>query len=433
VSKKTRTADQYLVREINLSIVLNALRDHAPVSRARLAVLTSLNKTTVSSLVDQLIDAQFVSELGPGKPGYVGRPGILLTLNPDVGWIIGVDLGVDYISLIMTNFATDIVWRSYERTGGDGQDAIIPRMIEMVRGAVGRAQGEGRSILGIGVGLPGLVDTATGKLLFAPNLGWRDLPMRKILAEHFGFPIYVENEANIAAFGESYMGAARGAGNVIYVLAGVGIGGGVVVDGHMLPGASGLAGEIGHVTMDPEGRLCNCGNRGCWETLADQAALFRRVKEASASGRESVLSQYLVGDAGSLTVPIVAEAARNGDEVALKALEETAIYLGIGMAGLINIFNPDGLVFGGTLSVAHEFLMPIIERVMHERALRWSLESSKIVIAAHGQDAAAMGGVALVYQQVLAQPTKSMRKEPDRRSEAMPYPGYSPIEPWSRS
>jgi predicted NBD/HSP70 family sugar kinase len=182
------------------------------------------------------------------------------------------------------------------------------------------------------------------------------------------------------------------------------LGGGIVLNRQVLPGASGFAGEVGHMTMDPHGPRCNCGNFGCWETFVSQWAVFRRIREAVEGGKVSSLLAMTQGNLDSLSFPMVIEAARNGDAVALAALEETGRYLGIGLANLINALNPQRVVFGGILSVGHEYLMPVIREVVQQRALRWSRESAEIVIAAYGQDACVMGGVATVFHHVLAQP-----------------------------
>lgn len=423
---KARTGDQALVREINLSIILNALRDHSPMSRASLAATTGLNKTTVSSLVQQLIDAHFVSEMGADRTEDTGRPGILLELNPKAGCIIGAEIGVDYISVIVTNFAAEIVWRHREQTDSDSessQDAIIRRTLDIIKDGIQQSGVGCKAILGLGLGVPGLVDVSTGTLLFAPNLQWRNVPLREILQAEFDFPVYVDNEANMATLGESYFGVARGAKSVLYVSAGVGLGGGIVLDGRILPGTAGFAGEVGHMTLVMDGLRCNCGNLGCWETLVSQDALFRRIRAAAAWGQDTSLADHQPRNE-ALTVPIVVEAARRGDAVAVKALEDTAYYLGVGLANLVNALNPEIVVFGGILSVGSEFLMPVMNRVIRERALRWSVDSMQVLVAAYGSNACVMGGIATVYHQILSQPFRS-RKGHDRRngSEARAWGG----------
>lgn len=405
---RTRTGDQALIREINLSIILTALRENHPLSRAALAVATGLNKTTVSSLVQQLLDARLISESGVGK-SLTGRPGILLQLNPHAGTIIGAEIGVDFISVVLTDFAVRVIWRHQERTDRrDEQSALLKRTFALIEAAIQQANLHSLPVLGLALGVPGLVDVDSGRLLYAPNLRWENVPLREMLRARFSFPVYVDNEATMAAFGETYFGVARGSRNVLYVSAGAGIGGGLVLDGRIFPGASGFAGEVGHMTMDPDGLPCNCGNHGCWETLASQASVFRRIHERIAAGQASSLARLKNGKRENLTVPLVVQAAADGDLVARQALAETGRYLGIGLATLINALNPEMVVFGGTLSLAKEFLLPVIQQTMSERALRWSWRAAQVVVAAYGSDACVMGAVAMVYDSILRQPFESL-------------------------
>lgn len=416
---RTRTGDQALIREINLSIILNALRDHPPLSRAALAVATGLNKTTVSSLVQQLIDAGFVTETGVGK-NITGRPGILLQLNPQAGGIIGVEMGVDFISVVLTDFAARVIWRHQERSDRrEEQAAILRRAIATIDAAVGQASLHHLAILGMAFGVPGLVDVESGTLLYAPNLHWENVPLREILQTRFNFPVFVENEASIAAFGETFFGVARGSRNVLYVSAGVGIGGGLVLDGRIYPGGAGFAGEVGHMTIEPEGLPCECGNRGCWETVASQSAVFRQVHERIAAGEASSLARFKNGKREHLTLPLVIQAAEEGDLLARQTLAETGKYLGIGLANLVNALNPEMVVFGGILSLAKEFLLPVIQQTISERALRWSSRATQIVVAQYSSDACVMGAVAMVYDQMLRQPFHPRRALENVTREAM--------------
>jgi glucokinase-like ROK family protein len=406
-----RTGDHALVRQMNLSVILNHLLERAPVSRAALAELTKLNKATVSSLVRELIDYQIVRESGIESAG-TGRPGVLLELNPGAGCIVSAEIGVDFISVIRTNFAVETKWQHREETHHDmGQPAMLDRAIALMQEAVESGRRTCGSVFGLALGVPGLVDQASGTLLFAPNLGWKNVPLGSMLREAFAVPVFVNNEANMAALGEHYFGAARGYEDVLYISVGVGLGGGIVRDGRLVNGRLGFAGEFGHMTMDPDGEPCNCGNRGCWETQVSQAALFRMIRRAVESGeRTTILSDVTDGSLEHLTVAIVVNAARAGDEVALMALHQVGCSLGIGIASLVNALNPERVVFGGILSVAGEFLLPAVEEELQRRALYWPGQTTEVVLAQHGLDACVLGGVATVYQAVLTQPTDMVRQ-----------------------
>lgn len=400
-----RTGDQTLVREINLALIMQRLLEHVSLSRAALADVTGLNKSTVSSLVQELIDRRLLHEVGLSSSG-VGRPSMLLELNPRAGYIVSCELGVDFISVACADFAARVIWRHNEDTRHiTSQQAILDFTLMLLQQAADRARASCDGcgpLLGVALGVPGLVERESGTLLFAPNLKWRDVPLRSYLSRAFGesVPVYVDNEANMAALGEYFFGPAKGYNEVLFISAGVGLGGAVVRNGQVHRGTTGFASEFGHMTMDPAGEPCNCGNRGCWETQASQSTVFRHIQRAVASGQASVLA----GDAGQLSIPVVVEAARAGDVVARQALDQVGHALGIGIASLVNALNPDRVVFGGILSLAGEFLLPVMEQELRQRSLRWNADATQIVLARHGSDACVMGGVAMVYQAVLLQP-----------------------------
>ncbi|WP_119065741.1 ROK family transcriptional regulator [Aggregatilinea lenta] len=402
-----RTGDQSLVREINLSLIMNRLWEHSPISRAALAEMTGLNKSTVSSLINELIEHGFVREVGLLSHG-IGRPSRQLELNPEAGFIVSAEVGVDFIAVLCANFAAEVIWQHREPTHGQAdRQTIMSRAISLMQEAAarGRDPAVGRTaMLGLALGLPGMVEQTTGTLLLAPNLGWEDVPVCDLLTPEFpDVPVFVDNEANLAALGESFFGAAQGYHEILYVSAGVGVGGAMVSGGQIFRGTTGFAGEFGHMTIDPNGPVCGCGNRGCWETLVSPAALFRHIRDAAAQ-QSTRLEQMTGGNWDAFTVPLVVEAADAGDPVALEALAQVGRDLGIGIASLLNALNPDLVLLGGTLSQAHAHLLPVIRAEVARRALRWVVRAAAIERGQYGLNASLMGGVARVYQTILAQP-----------------------------
>lgn len=417
VSSPQRTGNQALVREINLATLMNCLHTHTPISRATLAEKTGLNKTTVSSLVQELIDLHLIRETGAESVG-AGRPAIMLEPDPAAGTMISVEIGVDFISILCSDFALQPVWQRKENTNPRiGHKAILNRAQTLIYQAIQAGQKVSPNILGIAVGVPGLVDQRNGTILFAPNLQWQNIPLRETLRQSFNTQIFVNNEANLAALGEYYFGAARDYHEMLYVSAGVGLGGGIIYNGRLFNGGTGFAGEFGHMTMDPDGEPCNCGNRGCWETQASQRALFRYIKQAIEQGRASTLLEKTGGDLNRLTVPLVVEAAQANDAVARQALERVGRCLGIGLASLVNALNPERVVFGGILSLAGDFLLPAINQELEHRALRWNESAAKVVLSQHGVNACVMGGTATIYQAVLSRPGKISQPSYQERKE----------------
>jgi predicted NBD/HSP70 family sugar kinase len=315
--RRRRTADQLWVRERNLAVVLDYLWEaDGSISRARLTEISGLNKSTIGSILAQLQAWGFVKEMGTVSAGP-GRPGIMIDLDPEAGRIIGAEIGVDFISVVLADLRASVVWQRKIDTNGPaklGQPQVLAQAETMVREASQQAQASGHRLLGIGLGVPGLVDRTTGTLLFAPNLGWRDMPLRDMWQAAFGVPVIVENEANAAALGEKMLGVARRCDHFVYLSAGVGLGGGLVIDDKLYGGVGGFAGEIGHMTMVPDGPYCNCGNRGCWETLIGPTAIMDRVRQAASVGQTPWLLALpeIHGDVKSIGMPHVLAAAEHG-------------------------------------------------------------------------------------------------------------------------
>jgi len=395
------TGNQGLVKDLNKAIVLNMIWRSGPISRAAISRATGLNRATVSSLVDELIEDAYISEVGVGESA-LGRKPIMLRANPKVGTIIGVDLGVNYIRLIASDIMANVIAREELAIHpDDGVDSIIGAMLEAIKRMAASVPRTLKGLIGVGVGVPGLVRSGSGMLAFAPNLRWKDVPLRAILEEQLGVPVFVDNEANAGAMGESWFGAGKGVQNMAYLSVGIGLGVGIVINGELYRGSTGYAGEMGHFTIEPDGPICGCGNRGCWETLASERAALRRVVEAIRTGRRTVLSRQ---EGDRLTMDDVATACADGDQVARDALAETGRYLGIGIAGVINTFNPDLVIVGSTVGCCGELVLEEAEKEVRARGLRQLAEGVKLVQAALGKDSCAMGGISLVLSDLLSLP-----------------------------
>lgn len=405
MAKKTLSGDQGDLRQGNLTAILNHLREIESPTRTTLAQLTGLNRATITRLVRELIDSELVYENGLQASTTTGRPSIPLMLNPEAGTIIGAEIAFDGITAVVTDFSPTVIWRQHiEVDLQDNLDSITERACGVFKAARDYALQQSPRLFGLGLGVPGLVDTHSGTLLFAPNMHWTDVPFGKILEDCLDIPVFVDNVASASALGESYLGAAQDYNNVLYLSTQGGLGGRVVINGNILRGAGGFAGEVGHMTVSDTGRRCNCGRIGCWETVASQVAVLQRVRERIEAGERSLLKEMVSGDLTKITIPLVVEAAYENDPVARVALQETGHWLGVGLANLINALNPDLVVIGGILTLAHDFLLPEIEAVTAKEPLRWLRESCEIVIAEHKADAVLMGGVATVYRHVIENP-----------------------------
>jgi len=372
---------------------------------------TGLNRSTVSAIINDLIEEGFVQETDL-QSARVGRPGMQLVLNPKGGFAVGLEIGVDFLSVIVTDFTAQVLHRE-RRTAcpgesliaGGNQIAVLDCAAAMTQTAIECGQSHGLRPLGIGIGVPGLVDLHQGKLVLAPNLHWNNVPLRLIWSQRFNMPVFVENEANAAALGEYYFGAARGCSNFIYLSAGIGLGGGIVIDGKLFRGTSGYASEVGHMTIDPNGEMCGCGKRGCLETHAGPRAALRRVRRTLELGTPSVLTELAGGDLQAITFEHVVQAAEMEDAVALAALQAVGEQLGIGVSNLVNIFNPEMIVLGGALNLAGHYLLPVLAESLTQNSLGPASEIVHVLPSAHGQDACVMGAAALVLDDILKEPS----------------------------
>jgi glucokinase len=300
-----------------------------------------------------------------------------------VRFVLGIDIGGT--NLVVGSVAEDgTVLRALgsEPTLAEaGQSDVLDRLIALAKRTIEQTKREvpGATIVGVGVGAPGPLDTKSGIVLLTPNLGWVNLPLRQIIHDRLGLKAALDNDANCAVLGEWWMGAARGTRNAIGITIGTGIGGGIIIDGKLFHGASDCAGEIGHTTIDTEGRRCKCGNYGCLEAYASGPNIALRAIEEIRAGAVSRLSQYVGGDLGKITAQTVYQAAHDGDDLALEVVNDTAKFLGAGIANLLNIFNPEVVVVCGGVTLAGDHLFVPLRREVARRAFKPAVEVCRIV------------------------------------------------------
>jgi len=316
--------------------------------------------------------------------------------------ILGVDLGGTKILTAVANSQGKMLSRDHSITPAQkGHKAVIQSILESVHRALGRADVAISDLIVVGVGAPGLLNPETGILFTSPNLpGWRDVPLRDIIQEKLGKKTFLINDANAAALGEFYFGAARGARNFIYITISTGIGGGIVIDGKIYSGAIGAAGEVGHMTVDDDGPICNCGNRGCWETLASGTALAREARHRIEEGVRTSILEYADGDVEKVNPQVINSAARQGDSLAKELIGRTGYYVGVGLANLVNIFNPELIVIGGGLSNIGDMLFEPAFKVAGERAYREAFQAVRFASAELGRNSGVLGAAAFALQEM---------------------------------
>jgi predicted NBD/HSP70 family sugar kinase len=384
-------ANQRSVRRHNLGVVLRHIADYGPRSRAAIAQETGLNKTTVSSLVGELIDFGLVRETQIELRGTVGRPALPVELSGRRVAGLGMELGVDFLAVRAADLTGDERHRAHASVDNRGRpvDDVLTDLAEMASAALAALREQDVVPAGAVIAVPGLVDS-DGCLLVAPNLGWHDVSVPERIAERIGappFPVQAENEANLGALAELWEGAGREFRDFIYVSGELGIGAGLIVGGEPFRGAHGFGGELGHTTVDPEGDVCACGNRGCLETRVALGAMLR------AAGL----------DAGARVTDLAARATE-GDEQALRALADAGRWLGIGLASAANLLNPRGVVVGGYFATLAQWLLPGLREELDARVLAAEWDPPRVVISALGAEAAVRGAAALALRRVFADP-----------------------------
>lgn len=321
-------------------------------------------------------------------------------------YVVGVDIGGT--NIVVGTVAEDGSAvhgvRSAPTQPEEGPQAVLGRIARLVQASIGETEktaGITRDrVVGVGIGSPGPLDLERGVVLLTPNLGWRELPLRDLVSEAVGLPASLDNDANCAIYGEWWVGAARGSKYVVGLTIGTGIGGGIVIDGKLYYGTSGVAGEIGHTTIDSTGRRCKCGNYGCLEAYASGPAIAARAIEGIETGAETRLPVMVGGDLSRITAQTVYEAAQANDEYALEIVRDTAKFLGAGVANLINIFNPDTVVIVGGVTTAGDQLFVPLRGEVKRRAFKPAVDRCRIVPGELPGTAGVVGAVATFKNQV---------------------------------
>ncbi len=401
------TADHVFVRELNLSTVLRLIYGEAPISRAHLATLTGLNKSTISSLVEDLLVRKLIHETGINSVG-TGRPATQLEINANVGGVVGVELGVDFVAVVLADFLGNILGRKQMSADPAASQAkTFSQVQELIEEMMLLCRHMGLKVLGLSFSIPGTVDLDGGVLIFAPNLQWHNVPFRSIFSGSTGVKVFIENDANAAALAEHLFGVAKHLRDFIFVFAGVGLGGGLFLNGQLYRGKGGYAGEIGHTSIiaEPFQQACHCGNMGCWETYANQVSIIQRVQARLDTKRSSLISSLMDEQNAPLSMSIIKQAADAGDIDAIDSLAEAGTAMGNGFAGLVNIFNPEKIILGGPISIAGNFLLPSIRQSVNKHAMHEIVLQTEIDLSAFGPDASLIGSAAVVVDDILTNPS----------------------------
>jgi len=386
------TGDQTLLKQINRMAIVRRVRQQAGQSRADLAKETGLTKSTVSLLAQELIDEGWLVEHEIQITGALGRRPTPLAIDPDRLAMVGAELGVDRIHVVATSLTGEIVWQADEDFLSVDADGVLQRLASLLIDGIASVRAAGRQVLGAGVGLPGAVDESSGILKVAPNLGWRDIdvatPLRNALtnAGLGDLPLYLQNEADVAALGEFEFGEAPVPEPLVYLSLGIGVGAGVVVNDRLFLGSAGFAGEVGHSILQVAGPRCSCGREGCAEAYIG----LRAIAQQSAGD----------GDVQASAGTLVARASA-GDPLTVSAVQRAGHYLGVLMQNLWTAFDPGRFVLGGPTCELGAPLLDAACETLNRYARDAGLPPPEVRVSRYGARAVAAGAAAMVLHKLV--------------------------------
>ncbi len=391
-----RKATQQQIKEHNARLVLRTIYDQGRVSRAEVARLTGLARTTVSDTVADLLQDGLVAEVGVG-PSAGGKPPILLSVVDDSLHMMGVDLSGHKFRGAIINLRGRVEYRHTIPFSGQRGVEAVQVVYQMIDHLLSLPY---NPLLGIGIGSPGLMDARRGVVLQSVNLGWKDLPLRALLEERYDLPVYLVNDCQAAALGECTFGDERGLRNLVLINLNRGVGAGVILNRQIYLGDHCWAGEIGHVRAVEGGELCRCGHRGCLETVIGSRAVVRRAQEIARKDPHSTLYKF-VSDPSEIDLDVLVQASAAGDRTVRSVVDEVGLHLGKAVAYLISILNVQHIVLAGSVSRFGDVLVESVQRHMRERTLPALAAKTQVQVTGLGTDIVCLGAAALLLSREL--------------------------------
>ena len=387
-----------LVRQSNLAAILNTVHLGGALSRSDLVLRTGLSRSAVGGLVGALVDLNLVVETRSPSDGNTGRPSPIVKVHATRNVVLAMEVLVDSVAVAAVGLGGSLLLsvRSDRPRAHLPAHRTVQDLSDLARQITARLPAD-CGVFGVGVAVAGLVRRTDNMVLVAPNIGWHDVPLGALLSEalHLDVPITVSNDADLGALAESRRGAAAGLNDVLYVSGEVGVGGGVISGGRAMSGSGGFAGEIGHLPVNMDGMLCKCGAMGCWETEIGEEALLRRCSRPPDGGRAAIQD--------------VLEDAARGDRNVLGAMGEQGRWIGIGLAGLVNVLDPSTVVLGGLLERIYPHVIESIQAELQIRVMPAIREGVHVVPAALGVDAPLLGAAELAWEPILTDPAAANR------------------------
>lgn len=374
--------------------ILNVIRNKEPVTKSVIANELGVNVTTITQFVNKLQRKYKILTESGKDTSTGGRKPTLYKINKELGYVIGVDIGGDNTRVIITDILGNIISSLKDKTIQEDSEKLMREALKMIGTLVLESKIPKEKILGIGISLSCIVDTKLGYSIFCPNIkGLNKFPIKKIMEGKAKVPVFVDDCSRCMAIAEKRYGIAKDYSNFISISLGRGIGAGIFIDGKIYRGSKGLAGELGHITVSENGPVCNCGNKGCLETIASGVGIIRRAREGMKEGIVTSLTEIIGNDYNKLTVEVISKAAEDGDKFAYYIINRTGEYIGIAIATALNLFGSELVVLGGGISESGDILLGAIKRTVKIRALYEITKKIKIVKTELGDNIAALGAV----------------------------------------
>jgi glucokinase-like ROK family protein len=386
--------------------IFKLIQEFPSISRVELAKEARLSTAAITAIVGSLSEHGLLVE-EETVAGKVGRRRIGLSLRSELGYVVGIDLGTFNMRIAVADLnGLPLAKRTIPTQMWLGRPAVIERCFSNIREVVAESGMDMTAIKGIGIAFSGVIDVGRGKIISYPRPGlmesWRNVPLQKIVEVEFSVPCVLEDSVRAVAITERRNGAGARFNDFVYVDVGIGIGSSIFINGKIYRGCNGSAGEFGHITIDEDGPLCCCGGHGCLEAFASAARIIENVKVALQKGVSSKILELAGDDPSKITVEIIANAAQNGDSLAYRALSEAAAHIGAACADLVNLLNPEAIIFGGALfRAAPEILLDHLRRLVRHRALEKSVNDVTLLKAETQSDAGALGMARIIASSVI--------------------------------
>ncbi len=402
-------ANSKYVKRLNRMRIINIIKENELISRQQLAEVTGLTPPAITGIIRELIDTGFVKEVGLGE-SQGGRRPVTLQFNCLAGYVIGIEITSQEITIALADLKNVPIDIQRIKVDMKNPDVAVQELINTIKKVILHEDHQSKRFLGIGIAFPGMLNTHEGTVKRAVNLGkkWNGFPLKTVLTQEFNIPVFIETNSKVAALGEKWFGGGTNCENLIYINMGEGISAGIIMGESIVQGSQGYAGQIGHTVMIEQGALCNCGNRGCLETICGIPAILRKVTaELPFLANEDALQQRFAIH-NEIQINDILEVALQEDSYARDVLRQTSRYVGLAISHMINLYNPDAVFIGGKMSIVAEIFIEEFRNVIATHTFSEVGDATPILISKLGIDSGVIGACALALKKLLKSPNSNI-------------------------